>query len=54
MKKIFALFISLTICFLSTAQQTTEELDIKSEKFAVINLVEQFLTAIGDYDIEAV
>jgi len=54
MKKIFALLIALTMCFLTTAQQTAEELDIESEKAAVIHVVEQFLTAIGDYDIEAV
>jgi hypothetical protein len=54
MKKIFTLLITLTICFLATAQQTTDEFDIESEKAAVVNLVEHFLTAIGDHNIEAV
>lgn len=54
MKKIFTLLIALTICFLAAGQQTTEELDLESEKAAVIDLVAQFLTAVGDYDIEAI
>ncbi|MCK0109685.1 nuclear transport factor 2 family protein [Flavobacteriaceae bacterium S0825] len=54
MKKMFSLLIALTICFLTSAQQTVEELDIESEKAAVKNLVEEFLTAIGNHDIETV
>ncbi len=54
MKKIFTLFIALTICFLASAQNISEEFDTESEKAAVKNLVEQFLTAIGDHDREKV
>ncbi len=54
MKKIFTLLIALSFCFLASAQQTTDALDIESEKSAVINLVEQFLTAAGDYDLDAI
>jgi hypothetical protein len=54
MKKIFTLIIAFTICFFTSAQQTTQELDIESEKATVKNLVVQFLTAIGNYDIETV
>jgi ketosteroid isomerase-like protein len=54
MKKIFILLMAYTISFLASAQQTTEEFDIESEKAAVTNLVEQFLTAIGNHDIETV
>ncbi|SDS40440.1 Putative lumazine-binding [Formosa sp. Hel1_31_208] len=54
MKKIFALLIALTICFLASAQRPAEELDIESEKATVKNLVEKFLTAIGKHDIETV
>jgi hypothetical protein len=54
MKKIFTLLIALTFCFLASAQQTTDALDIESEKSAVINLVEQFLTAAGDYDLDEI
>jgi len=54
MKKIVTLLIALNICFLAASQQTIEELDIASEKAAVINLVEQFLTAVGNYDVEVI
>lgn len=53
MKKIFTLLIVLTFSFLSSAQQA-DTLDIESEKAAVINLVEQFLTAAGNYDLDAI
>jgi hypothetical protein len=35
MKKIFTFLIALSFCFLNSAQQTVEELDIESEKAAV-------------------
>ena len=54
MKKTVALVITLTICFFASAQQTTEALDIETEKATVKNIVVQFLTAIGDHDIETV
>ena len=54
MKKIFTLLIALNICFLAVSQQTTEKFDLESEKAAVITLVEQFLTAVGNYDVEAI
>tara|TARA_R110001583_G_scaffold76899_2_gene209979 strand:- start:260 stop:739 length:480 start_codon:yes stop_codon:yes gene_type:complete len=54
MKKIVTLLIALTFCFLTSAQQTTGALDIESEKSTVINLVEQFLTAAGNYDLDAI
>ncbi|WP_370476496.1 nuclear transport factor 2 family protein [Tamlana flava] len=54
MKKMFTLFIVISSCFLAIAQQTTNDSHLESEKAAVISLVEQFLTAIGDYDIETV
>ena len=54
MKNLFTLLIALTFCFLASAQQTTDALDIESNKSAVINLVEQFLTAAGDYDLDAI
>ena len=54
MKKIFTLLIALTTCFLASAQQPAEELDIESEKATVKNLVEEFLTAIGNHEIETV
>ncbi len=53
MKKTLLLLIALTFSFLTSAQQT-ETLDIESEKAAVINLVEQFLTAAGNYDLDAI
>ncbi len=54
MKKILTLLIALTFCFMTSAQQTSEALDLESEKADVINLVEQFLTAVGNYDVEAI
>ena len=54
MKKIFTFLIALNICFLAVGQQTTEEFDLESEKAAVITLVEQFLTAVGNYDVKAI
>ena len=54
MKKIFTLLIAISSCFLASAQETTENLYLESEKATVISLVEQFLAAIGDYDIEKV
>lgn len=54
MKKIVTLLIALHMCFLAAAQQTAEELNIASEKAAVINVVEQFLTAVGNYDVAAI
>jgi hypothetical protein len=54
MKKILTLLIALTFCFMASAQQTSEALDLESEKADVINLVEQFLTAAGNYDVEAI
>ena len=53
MKKTFTFLIALTICFLTSAQQA-DTLNIESEKANVINLVEQFLTAAGNYDLEAI
>ena len=53
MKKTFTILIALTFCFLASAQQI-DTLDIESEKAVVINLVEQFLTAAGNYDLEAI
>ncbi len=53
MKKTFTLFFALTFSFLASAQQT-ETWDIESEKAAVVYLVEQFLTAAGNYDLDAI
>jgi hypothetical protein len=53
MKKIFTLLIALSFCFLSSAQQP-EVLDLESEKATAINLVEQFLIAVGNYDTDAI
>ena len=53
-EKKITLLIALAIYFFAAGQQTTEVLDIESEKAAVINLVEQFLTAVGDYDVASV
>ena len=54
MKKIFTILIALAFSIIASAQQTTDSLDVESEKAAVINLVEQFLTAVGNYDVEAI
>jgi len=53
MKKIVATLITLTFGFLASAQQA-DTLDVESEKAAVINLVEQFLTAAGNYDLDLI
>ena len=54
MKNIFTLLIALTFCFIASAQQVKDTLDIEAEKVAAIDLVEQFLTAIGNYDLESI
>ena len=53
MKKPFTLIIVLIFSFSASAQQT-DTLDIESEKTAVINLVEQFLSAAGNYNLDAI
>lgn len=53
MKKISTLIIGLSFSFIALAQQT-DTLDIEAEKAAVIDLVEQFLTAAGNYDLDAI
>jgi len=53
MKKIVTILIALTFGFFASAQPT-ETLDVESEKAAVINLVEQFLTAAGNYDLDLI
>jgi hypothetical protein len=53
MKKISTLLIALSFSFLASAQQT-DTLDIEAEKAAVIDLVEQFLIAAGNYDLDAI
>jgi len=52
MKKIFILIIATIYCFTVIAQKTADSTDIQSEKAAVINVVEQFLIAAGNYDLE--
>ena len=54
MKRIFTLLIALAFSLITSAQQKTDSLSTESEKAAVIDLVEQFLTAIGDHDVAAV
>ena len=53
MKKTLTIILALSFWFLASAQQT-DTLDIESEKATVINLVEQFLIAAGNYDLEAI
>ena len=53
MKKISTLLIALSLSLLASAQQT-DTLDIEAEKATVIDLVEQFLTAAGNYDLDAI
>lgn len=53
MKKIFTILLALSVSLLVSAQQA-DTLDIEAEKKAVINLVEQFLTAAGNYDLDAI
>jgi len=52
MKKIVILIIAITFSLLASAQQTAAT-DLKSDKEAVIHLVERFLIAAGNYDVEA-
>jgi len=52
MKKIFILLIGFTFSLSNSAQQT-ETTDLDSDKIAVKALVEHFLTAAGNYDIDA-
>ena len=53
MKIKFTLLIVLTFSFLTSAQQT-DTFELESEKTVVKNLVEQFITAAGNYDLEAI
>ena len=53
MKKTCTILLTLSFCFFASAQQT-DTLDLASEKAAAINLVEQFLTAAGNYDLDAI
>jgi len=50
MKKTFLLLFVFTISLLTSAQQT-ETMDLKSDKAAVKDIVERFLTAAGNYDV---
>lgn len=52
MNNIFSILIALSFSFLASAQQI-DTLDVEAEKAAVIDLVEQFLTVAGNYDLEA-
>ncbi len=52
MKKTFILLIAFTFSLLTSAQQT-ETTDLESDKIAVKTLVERFLTAAGNYDVDA-
>jgi len=52
MKKTFILLIALTFSLLTSAQQT-ETTDLESDKNAVKTLVERFLVAAGNYDVDA-
>ena len=52
MKKIFTLLIAFTFSLLTSAQQT-ETTDLESDKVAVKNLIERFLKAAGNYDVDA-
>ena len=52
MKKTFILLIAFTFSLLTTCQQT-ETMDLKSDKTAVKNLVERFLAAAGNYDLDS-
>ena len=53
MKIKFTLLIALAFSFLTSAQQT-DRFDLESEKTVIKNLVEQFLTAAGNHDLEAI
>ena len=52
MKKIIILLIAFTFSLWTSAQQT-EPTDLESDKIAVKTLVERFLTAAGNYDVDA-
>lgn len=52
MKKRLLLLIGLTFSLLISAQQA-DTVDIVSEKAAVKNLIERFLTSIGNYDLDS-
>jgi hypothetical protein len=53
MKKTFILFIAVGMSLLASSQQP-HTLVVEAEKAAVIDLVKQFLTAAGNYDLEAI
>lgn len=52
MKKTFILLIAFTFSLLASAQQK-ETTDLESDKIAVKTLIERFLTAAGNYDVNA-
>ena len=52
MKKTFIILLGLTFSLLSSAQQT-EIKDLEADKVAVKTLIERFLTAAGNYDLDA-
>jgi hypothetical protein len=52
MKNIFLFLFVSTFCLLTTAQKP-ETLEFESDKAAVKNLVERFLIAAGNYDVDA-
>ena len=52
MKNTFILLIAFTFSLLTSAQQT-DTTDLESDKIAIKTLVERFLVAAGNYDIEA-
>lgn len=52
MKNIILLLFVSTFSLLTSAQKT-ETMDFESDKAAVKNLVERFLIAAGNYDVEA-
>jgi len=52
MKKILIVLITFTFSVLATAQET-EIIDFEGDKAEVKELVERFLVAAGDYDIDA-
>lgn len=53
MKRKYILLTALFFCILASAQQA-DTLDAEAEKAAAIDLVEQFLTAAGNYDLDAI
>jgi hypothetical protein len=52
MKKTLILLIAFTFSLLTSAQQT-ETTDLESDKILVKTLIERFLTAAGNYDVDA-